>query len=80
MEIPADSSLAAHAYRLRVVRDGRGFDYALIIEIHHPDYLSEDDLREIYGDEQVVGMSGAAEGLLRRGMERFLRFGLTLSQ
>lgn len=41
--------LAVHVYVLVVKRSGLSFDYATIAEVHHPDYLSIDDLRAIYG-------------------------------
>lgn len=33
-----------------VYRDGREVRYAVITERHHPDYLTEADLRRIYGE------------------------------
>ena len=44
--------LAVHVYILSVSREGAQFDYATIAEIHHPEYLSLDDLRRIYGDPE----------------------------
>jgi len=49
MRVAPGTRLAAHAYELDVVRDGRSFEYALLVEIHHPDYLKRDDLQTIYG-------------------------------
>ena len=60
MRVATGTRLAAHAYELDVAKDGRAFEYALLVEIHHPDYLKRDDLRAIYGpadastDEAVV--------------------------
>lgn len=42
--------LAMHAYRLILDKDRQSVDYAMIIETHHPDYLTESDLRELYDD------------------------------
>jgi hypothetical protein len=80
MQLPAGTPLAAHAYRLELAQDGRRYQYALIIELHHPDYLQQPDLREIYGDEVATGVPETTQGLLDRGMERFDRYGLTLGE
>jgi len=42
-------NLAVHVYRLSVCRAGSCFAYAILSEVHHPDYLRLRDLREIYG-------------------------------
>lgn len=49
MRVPEGTPLAEHAYVLDVVKDGRAFDYAALVEIHHPDYLRRGDLVAIYG-------------------------------
>jgi len=48
MRLAEIQTLALHVYQLLLVRDERVFEYATIIEAHHPDYLSESDLLEIY--------------------------------
>lgn len=48
IELPAE--LATHQYLFVVSRDERSFSYARITEVHHPDYLSLDDLRAAYGE------------------------------
>jgi hypothetical protein len=45
------AELALHLYVLEVAKDGVAFDYAVIAEVHHPDYLVLQDLYDIYGDE-----------------------------
>jgi hypothetical protein len=40
--------VAMHVYRLLLQKDGQAIDYATIIELHHPDYMDLDDLREMY--------------------------------
>lgn len=40
--------LAVHVYVLSVSKDARSFEYATIAELHHPDYLSLEDLPRIY--------------------------------
>ena len=49
MRVAADTPLAEHVYALDVVKDGRTIEYALIVEIHHPDYLTRRRSRKIYG-------------------------------
>lgn len=46
----ASQPLATHVYGLRVADAGDEYAYATIVEIHHPDYLTLEDLRRIYGD------------------------------
>jgi hypothetical protein len=46
------SRLAVHVYTLGVSREGEEFDYASIIEVHHPDYLELADLLEVYGPQR----------------------------
>jgi hypothetical protein len=49
MRIKAGAPLAEHAYVLDVVKDGRTIEYAALVEIHHPDYLTAADLPKLYG-------------------------------
>ena len=44
-----EAALALHVYSFEVERDRERHEYALIAEIHHPDYLSERELAAIYG-------------------------------
>lgn len=50
MRIDLPKFLAAHVYELVIRKEGRSYDYATIIELHHPDYLSAQDLKSIYGE------------------------------
>lgn len=50
MRIELPQFLAAHVYELVISKEGRSYDYATIVELHHPDYLSAGDLRSIYGE------------------------------
>jgi hypothetical protein len=50
MQINLPQFLAAHAYQFVIRKDGRSYDYATIVELHHPDYLSAQDLVAIYGE------------------------------
>lgn len=49
MHIAPGTPLAAHVYALDIEKDGRTFEYAALAEIHHPDYLTRDEVLEIYG-------------------------------
>jgi len=48
------TDLALHLYVLTVAKGDSAFEYAAIVEVHHPEYLSLDDLHEIYGGEQQI--------------------------
>ena len=45
------SQPAIHVYSLLVRKDSSEFQYAFITEVHHPEYLSLEDLEAVYGDE-----------------------------
>lgn len=79
MDVPVDTPMASHAYDLEIMRGDQRFDYALIVEIHHPDYLKEQDLVEIYGPEVVIGMPDEVRTLLEQG-RALLEANLTLSE
>ena len=49
--------LALHVYQLLLVRREKVFEYATIIEAHHPAYLSEDDLLELYAHDETAALS-----------------------
>ncbi len=49
MRIEVPQTVALHQYDFEISRDGTTLDYASIMEIHHPDYLSAADLTSIYG-------------------------------
>jgi len=49
--------LALHVYQLVLGRDDEVFEYATIIETHHPEYLSESDLLDIYHYDDSESLS-----------------------
>jgi hypothetical protein len=51
MQIEAPATLAVHIYTLWVSRDGKSFDYAMIAEVHHPDFQTIADLWSAYGGD-----------------------------
>jgi hypothetical protein len=48
MRIEGDTSLGMHVYRLLLRRDEHTFRYATVVEVHHPDYLSLEDIERTY--------------------------------
>ncbi len=60
MQIEKTVELAMHAYRLRLQQGAESFDYATIVEIHHPDYLSPGELKSLY-DSDVQRPIGVAD-------------------
>lgn len=54
MHIDTPCKLALHVYQLLLAKDSQVLEYATILEIHHPDYLSESDLYELY-EYDIVG-------------------------
>ena len=57
MHISGPRELAMHVYQLLLVRNEQSFEYATIVEIHHPDYLSENDLQQLYKYEPTTAPS-----------------------
>jgi len=51
MHVVGDPILALHVYRLSLVRNSRTLHYATIVEVHHPDYLQQEELLQLYGSE-----------------------------
>jgi hypothetical protein len=49
MRIAEGKRLAMDIYALDVAKGGRTIEYATLVEIHHPDYLTSEDLPAIYG-------------------------------
>ena len=50
-------NLALHVYQLLLVRNERVFEYATIVETHHPDYLSDSDLHGLYEYDVTTGLA-----------------------
>jgi hypothetical protein len=51
MHLESSTDLALHAYQLVLERETQSFHYATIIEVHHPDYLTENELLELYSTD-----------------------------
>jgi hypothetical protein len=63
MKINLPQRIAIHAYRFEVSRGSEHYLYATIVELHHPDYLRESDLRDIYGASLRLSAADAEESL-----------------
>ncbi len=50
MQLSLPQNLATHVYLFVVRKDERSYNYATIAELHHPDYLSVEDLKASYGE------------------------------
>jgi hypothetical protein len=70
MHVVEGTRLAADAYVLDVSKGGRAIEYALLVEIHHPEYLALADLRTIYGAADATGREKSLEALLATAREK----------
>jgi hypothetical protein len=70
MQIPQGTPLAAHAYALDVAKEGQSFAYALLVEIHHPDYLGRDELESIYGPADSTGREADVAALIATAVRK----------
>ena len=50
MQTDLPEFLATHVYVFVINKNERSYNYATIVELHHPDYLSAEDLRRTYGE------------------------------
>ncbi len=57
MRLAENRTLALHVYQLLLARDEQVFEYATIIEAHHPDYLSQESLLDIYHYDEEETLS-----------------------
>lgn len=64
LELPV--TLALHAYRFEVGRDGVTIPYATIVELHHPEYLGRADVARIYGTGPAPPSAPPVEEIGRR--------------
>lgn len=57
MHIDELSTLSVHAYQLVLEKDSQTIDYATIVEAHHPEYMSLEELERLYGDSIDVELA-----------------------
>ena len=62
MSLSLPTALAMHVYRLDAVRGNDTIAYATIIELHHPDYLSERSLKALYDGSPSQPLPSAGLG------------------
>ena len=48
MRLDSESEVAMHVYRLLLQKQQQAIDYATLIELHHPDYLDQSDLVNLF--------------------------------
>ena len=60
MQLAGAQPLALHVYQLLLARDDQVFEYATIIEAHHPEYLSHPDLLDTYHYDDSESLSAAS--------------------
>jgi len=48
MNLDAPANLSLHVYQLMLGQESQSIHYATIIELHHPSYLSRNELLELY--------------------------------
>jgi len=67
--------LAIHIYSLLVKQNGAAYHYATIAEVHHPDYLTLEDLHAVYGEafETSEEEGKSIEALLKVVKDRLQR-------
>ncbi len=57
MQLSENRTLALHVYQLLLAKDEQIFEYATIIEAHHPDYLTQSDLLDTYHYDDSESLS-----------------------
>ncbi len=57
MRLSGAHDLALHIYQLVLVRGASELEYATILEAHHPEYLTERVLRNLFAHEPLESMS-----------------------
>ena len=59
MRLKQGANLAVHVYRMTLEKNDQSIQYATIIEAHHPDYLTEAALLELYAIDKEQQFSSA---------------------
>ena len=53
------TDLGVHAYQLVLNKSDQSIEYAMIAEVHHPDYLKVQELRSLYSESRLPKLSEA---------------------
>jgi len=59
MRLEHGGDLAVHIYRMTLEKNDQTIQYATIVETHHPDYLTETALLELYAGDKELHFSSA---------------------
>jgi len=59
MRLSGAHDLALHVYQLLLVRDDQELEYATILEAHHPEYMTESGLRELFDYDALEPLPAA---------------------
>ena len=73
MRTVSGAPLAVHVYTLDVVKSGSNLQYATIVEVHHPDYLTVQDLTAIYGPLAAGQVDRASAEMLEIAADKMRR-------
>lgn len=60
MQLGDRADLAMHVYQLLLVRREQVFEYATIVESHHPAYLTETELKDLYEFDASTALTAQA--------------------
>ena len=60
MQLNETRILGLHIYQLLLAKDSQVFEYATIIETHHPDYLSPNEILAIYHYDNSASLSASS--------------------
>jgi hypothetical protein len=71
LSLDGAAQLALHIYELRARRGNDDLTVAEILELHHPEYLRESDLRRIYGGLPAVWMTADDRDTWLRRLRNF---------
>lgn len=72
MRLAGTECIAVHAYHLIIEQHGQAITYATILELHHPDYLGEDELATLFSSSSDATASPATVTELLRRFELYL--------
>lgn len=73
MDIAVPTELALHVYRFELHKDNERIDYAIIAEIHHPDYLSPARLREMYAGHPSETLRQPSLALIQADLQQLMQ-------
>jgi len=73
MDISVPTELALHVYQFELQKGNERIDYAIISEIHHPDYLSPARLRDLYDRHPAKALSQASLALIQADLQQLMQ-------